>query len=498
MLQLSQFTQVRRGAILLLVPCFLTACNVPVLTAETRDPNRLWCNEHDVYEDDCCICHPELAAVHGHAPAGEQEQIQARDPNRLWCNEHGLYEDECLICHPELAGKSGAPSTAAKGGLFCGEHGLMEVECGICHPELLAGLNPGQGLKIRFQSMASAEKAGVRTGYPALADWSGGAMVLGQVAFNKNQLAYVTPLLDGVIKAVHVDAGDRVKAGQLLAEISAPELATERSVYAKAAANVALYREVVARAQKLVDLAIAPRQDLEIARAQLAEAEAELAMARQRMLDLGLTPEEVNARGERASVFPVRAPFAGTVTERNAVAGAAAESGAPLFQVADLSTMWMELSIPEGLLINAREGATVTAEFDPLPGMRMEGKLQWIAPSVDETTRMVQARAVLENPDGLLRNAMFGRAELAGSETRGATVVVPPQAIQYVDGFPVVFAKLDHDLYETRLIRTGPERRGSVPVLEGLRADEEIALGESYVLKSELLKARLGAGCVHD
>lgn len=464
---------------------------------EDRDPDRLWCNEHDVYEDDCCICHPELAAVHGHAPVepSETPSPEERDPDRLWCNAHGVYEDECYICHPELAGESAARGLE----LECKEHDLLERECGICHPDLLADKVPGEGLKVRFASMVSAERAGVRTGFPVLAEWSGGASVLGQVTYNRNQLAYITPVMDGVIKRVLVDTGDTVSEGQLLAEVSAPGLASERSAYAKARANLALQRENFARDQKLHEQGISARQNLEEARARLTEAEAEMAMARQRLLDWGLSPDEIGpVSGAPVSVLPVRAPFAGTITERDAVPGAAAEPGAPLFQLADLSGMWMELSVPEEQLMAARKGAAVTAEFDPMPGIRFEGVLTWIASSVDETTRMVKARAEFDNADRLLRHGMFGRAELPEHDTARATVVVPPQAVQYVDGRTVVFAKLDHDLYETRLIRTGPERRGSVPVLEGLSTADEIVLGESYVLKSELLKARLGAGCVHE
>src|SRR5690606_19597274 len=128
---------------------------------EDRDPNRLWCNEHGLYEDECVICHPELAS--NAVPLNEP-----RDPNRLWCGEHGVYGDECVICHPELASKFGGRGhVAADGGLFCNEHGVAELECGICHPEQLSNLAPGEGLKVRFASEASPAKAGVTTATPS-------------------------------------------------------------------------------------------------------------------------------------------------------------------------------------------------------------------------------------------------------------------------------------------------------------------------------------------
>ena len=100
------------------------------------------------------------------AAADESAADEPRDPNRLWCGEHGVYEDECLICHPELAarGKSEpleAATTIARGDvLYCEEHEVFEAECGICHPELLGGLEVGEGLKVRFASIESAPEGG--------------------------------------------------------------------------------------------------------------------------------------------------------------------------------------------------------------------------------------------------------------------------------------------------------------------------------------------------
>ncbi len=453
---------------------------------EKRDPNRLWCNEHSVYEDECLICHPELEK--------KSEANAERDPNRLWCNEHSIYEDECLLCHPELAKKP----VAMVGGLQCLEHDVLERECGICHPELLAQMVPGQGLKVRFESLASAEKAGVQTGFPVYADRAAEGNVLGEMTYNMNELAYITPALDGVIKRVLVDAGDVVEAGQLLAEIAAPGLASERSAYAKAVANRTLHREAVAREQKLVAEKISARQDLEQAQARLAEAEAEIDMAIQRLHDMGLSAEEITTKTDTAtSAFPVRAPFAGTITERNAVAGAAVSTGTSLFQVANLSSMWMDVSVPEAQVLLLEKGMPIQAQLDAAPGLLFPGKLTWLSTSVDETTRMVRGRAEIPNPDGLLRNAMFGSISFTNTNTT-PTLALPETAIQYVDGLPIVFAKLEPGLFETRLIRAGAAVGTMTPILEGLSENDEIVLGQSYVLKSELLKARLGAGCVHD
>ena len=112
----------------------------------------------------------------------------------------------------------------------------------------------------------------------------------------------------------------------------------------------------------------------------------------------------------------------------------------PLFQVADLSTMWLELSIPESHLGVLKRGMPVFARFEAYPGDGFTGELTWVAYQVDEETRKVEARAVLPNREERLRHGMFARVQLAaGEETAGLTV--PKDAVQVVDGRSVVFCK---------------------------------------------------------
>lgn len=463
--------------------------------AETpRDPNRMWCAEHGKYEDECEICHPELAEKNK-----EQSAEVQRDPNRLWCEEHGKYEDECEICHPELVDAAKEKGSAQRAGevLMCTEHRLPEAECGNCRPDALANLPIGKGLKIRFPSPEAAAKAGVTTGAPLRVEVNGNADWLGQVTFNRNRLAVVSPLVSGVLSAVSTDVGASVQAGQVLATMVSPSLTEAASAYAKALTDAQLRRETFAREKKLFDKEITPRQDLETAKAALDTSQSDIAEARQHLLALGLNAEQIDGLAQSGSAtlaLPIRAPIAGVVIERNAVTGTAVEPGKELFRISDLSVMWMELSIPETRLAEAKEGVPVQARFDALPGRIFEGKLTWIAFTVDETTRAIQARAELENTEQLLKHGLFGRARLSGPDI-AATLAVPEDAVQTVDGRPVLFAKIEDDLYEARNVQLGAKDGGLIAVLDGIAETDELALGESYIVKSEMLKGRLGAGC---
>jgi cobalt-zinc-cadmium efflux system membrane fusion protein len=457
--------------------------------AELRDPDRLWCNEHDIYEDECLLCHPELA---------QQEETKLRDPKRLWCNEHDIYEDECLLCHPELAQQEETKLRNSKR-LWCNEHEVAEIECGICQPDLLKQLPYGQGMKVRFNSGDAVLRAGVALGRPNVAASRTTSDLLGEIAFDGNRLAAVTPLGGGVIKDVLVDVGDSVASGQILATVTSPAIAEGINDYLKVKSELGLHQEVYAREKKLFDQGISARQDFEVAQAALSQSQSEQAHARQHLVNLGMRVEAVDAltrANSGESVLPVRAAFAGTVVQRDAVVGTAVEPGKRLFQVADLSKMWMELSIPEKQLGTIKLGTSIQARFDALPGMALEGTLTWVAYTVDERTRLVKARVELDNTHGLLRQGMFGQARVAGA-SEFAALSVPEAAVQVVDGLPIVFAKLEADLFEARPVRLGNAENGVVPVLSGLSANDDIVIAESFVMKSEFLKARLGAGCVH-
>lgn len=459
-----------------------------VIPVAKRDPNRLWCGEHNVYEDECVICHPELAEK-------LKEKTPDRDPNRLWCGEHNTYEDECTICHPELAEKKSDSGPTSAAGLLCKEHHVPEIECGICHPERVAGMTVGSGMKVRFTSAESTIKAGVVTALPPASSVTSRDL-LGEVRFDQSKLVVLSPLTDGVIREVLKDVGDVVASGEVVATIQSAAVAEARSALQKAGAAAELARQTLKREKDLFARQISARQDLEQAEAAVSVAQSEVGEATQRLQSLGLSAEDA-AKGDRQGLLSVRAPFNGTIIERTATPGTAATAGDALFRLADLSTMWMVLSVPENMLAAVQTGGHVAARFDAYPGLAFEGGVRWVSPSVDPDTRMLQARVELPNPQGLLKDGLFGRASLSGSGS-AAVISVPAAAIQDVDGTTVVFRKLEDDLFEARRVEVGARDGLNATVLAGLSPDEAIVTEGSYIVKSELLKARLGAGCTDE
>jgi cobalt-zinc-cadmium efflux system membrane fusion protein len=285
-----------------------------------------------------------------------------------------------------------------------------------------------------------------------------------------------------------------------LATLSSPEVARGKSAYLSARAEEELKLTVLAREQELVAKKVSAQQELDQARAEYKIAGNATATARQQLLNFGLTEAAVlllEETGLTSSELDILAPLSGTIVDRHAVPGEAVEPGDALFKIARLSSMWLELSIPEDEVTLVSVGQSVGATFDAQPGVEATGRVTWVGSSVDEQSRMVKGRAVVPNPDRLLRHGMFGRARIR-TENASDGLYVPASAVQRIDEFPFVFIRLADDLFELRRVSLGARAGAKVAIVAGLDPEDEIVVTHSFTLKSEFLKSRLGAGCVNE
>jgi len=369
---------------------------------------------------------------------------------------------------------------------MCGEHAVPEAECGICDPDAVAGLAPGEGLKVRLPAGDSAALVGVRTAAAVTGPALAGVECLAEVVFNQNRLARVTVPVGGIVKSVEVDLGARVGAGQTVARVWSAAIAD-------AVARAVLSHQTLARELRLRAEGITPAKDLE-------EAEAAHRAACQQARTLGFSDREIESLshgGEEPIYLEVRAPFAGEIVERAAVQGALVEPGTALFSIADRSVVWALLSLPETALPQVRVGQEVRLVVDALPAREFAGRLTWVSAQVDERTRMAQARAEVPDPEGRLRSGMFARARVL-TPRGGEALFVPDAAVQRVNGTALVFVRLADDLYEARAVQLGDRVADRWEVVAGLDPGEPVAVAHSFALKSQLLLSRLGAGCADD
>ena len=377
--------------------------------------------------------------------------------------------------------------TATKDGVtMCSEHGVPEEKCGVCKPGLATTLKPGESAKIRLPAGESAEMAGVETAPPSVGPISDAVECYAELAYNQNKLAQITAQVGGIIQEVDVDLGSMVAENQRVAKIWSAAIA-------EMVARSVLTHQTLERERKLRAERVTSEKDLQ-------QAEAEHRAACQQARTFGFSEEDIDRMKQKSNepvYLEVRAPFAGEIVERMAVRGAQVEAGKPLFALADLSTMWARLNIPESDLARVKVGQTVELKVESLPGRTFEARLTWISAEVDEKSRMASARAEVANPDGILRANMFAQARILTRSENGA-ILVPASSIQRIEGKEFVFVKLEDDLFDARAVRLGAKLDGKVEILEGLKPEEIVAVDHAFPLKSAFLISRLGAGCADD
>jgi len=310
--------------------------------------------------------------------------------------------------------------------------------------------------------------------------------MIGEIRLNEDRIAHVVPLLTGVILESKVNAGDRVRKGQLLAVMSSQLLADQRSELLAAQKRLALARTTYAREKKLWEEKISAEQDYLQARNAMQEAEIAVQAARQKLASLGGA-----GSGGNLTRYEIRSPINGVVVEKHLSLGEAVQSDAKIFVIADLSTVWAEMTVPAKDLNTVRIGQMASIKATAF-NAETTGKVTYVGALVGEQTRSAKARVVLPNPQGLWRPGLPVEVELV-TGTVDVPVAVANAALQKVRDWTVVFGRYG-DYLEARPLELGRSDGKYVEVKSGLNAGEVYAAENSFLIKADLEKS----GASHD
>lgn len=305
---------------------------------------------------------------------------------------------------------------------------------------------------------------------------------------NQDRIAHVAPRVSARIIKVNANLGDSVRSGQTLAQLDSIELGEAHSAYQQAQSQFALAKADFERAQRLKADEIIPEKEYLRARSGYEKARAGLRAAddRLRLLDVAHRASEQGP----TSVFPLKAPFAGTVIEKNAVLGELAQPDRSLFTVADLSTLWIEANLFEKDLSRVRVGATATVTVSAYAGEAFKGRLTYISSTVDKETRTVQARVEVPNPDRRLKPEMFATAAIDTAATTKA-LTLPQLAVLLVSGQTTAFVQ-EAGGFEPRAVEVGEKVGSRIVVKGGIKEGEQVVVAGAYALKARLLKSQIG------
>ena len=317
-------------------------------------------------------------------------------------------------------------------------------------------------------------------------------MLLGELAVDQRAYAEVGTPVAARVTRLPVNAGDAVRSGQTLAELTSPELARERAEYLSASARLKLAEAALERKRGLAAEKIAPLREVQEAESAAGEARAALRASRASIAAFGVDPPTDDGDGATSSVFVLRSPVSGSVIERTAVVGQMLDPSAPAFRIGDLSTLWLTVHAFERDAVRIRQGVTARLSFPALPGQDFSGAVTMVGRHVERESRTVPVRIDVKNRDNSLRPGMSATATLPVGESGAAILTVPVASVQRVRNEWCVFLPKDANHFEIRRIGRGRDLGGEVEVLSGLRAGESIVVDGAFLLKAQAEKGEGG------
>lgn len=300
----------------------------------------------------------------------------------------------------------------------------------------------------------------------------------GRLVWSEDATVRIFTPFAGRVTRVLSDIGQRVRPGQTLAVIEAPDFGQALADARRAMADLNLATRTVARQRDLLAHGVASRREVEAAETDSIRAASDRQRTEARIALYG-ADSTASAQG-----FPLRAPLGGLVVERNLTPGqevrpdqmlaGTAQLTAPLFLVTDPGHLWVQVDIPEQDAGRVAPGQPMSLRVLALPGRAFKGRLTVIASEIDPTTRTIKARGVVDNPSQALKAEMLVSVQV-GVPT-GSALTVPAQSVFLEGADRFVFVQDGAGRYRHRSVTTGAARNGVVSVIKGLNLGDRIVV----------------------
>jgi cobalt-zinc-cadmium efflux system membrane fusion protein len=327
---------------------------------------------------------------------------------------------------------------------------------------------------------AQAKAAGITIEAVAPARITSMLQFPGEVQLNDDRTVHVVPRVPGVAETVPVATGQMVHKGQLLVVFSSQQISEQRSALQSAERHLEHVKMVFQREKRLWEQRVSAEQDYLEAQHAVEEAEIRRDNAMQKLRALG-----INMSAKVLNRFELFAPYDGVIVERNLSIGEAVKEDTPIFTIADLSTVWVEVYIPAKDLPVIRVGDKVKVRATAFDA-ETTGTVAFIGALVGEQTRMAKARIVVANSKGLWRPGLFVNVEVKAGDAL-IPVTVKNDALQSLGTQQVIFVR-DGKRFVPRPVTTGRTDGKYIEITSELAPGTPYAAANSYVIKSELAK----------
>ncbi|HXR33854.1 MAG TPA: efflux RND transporter periplasmic adaptor subunit [Verrucomicrobiae bacterium] len=298
----------------------------------------------------------------------------------------------------------------------------------------------------------------------------------GAVAYDAFATTPVFAAIGGPVHEILVAPGQFVQAGQPLLTVTSPDYSAARSAYIKAKDSYALSERLYTRAQDLFAHGAISEADLQQAESNQTQAHADLESSADALRALGLKdPEAVIKQSVQSTAqIPVPAPVTGEIVERLVGPGQLLVGGTTqCFTISNTNTVWVLVNVYQSDLPFVHIGDTVEINTESYPGL-FHGKISYIAPALDPTTRTLQARIVTQNPGKKLKRDMFVTA-LVGAGSIPDAIAVPDAAVlRDTENQPFVYVQANANQFARRVVTLGSSSKGRTQITSGLKEGEHV------------------------
>ena len=332
------------------------------------------------------------------------------------------------------------------------------------------------GNQIRI-STEKVQRLGVRTEPAEMKELTRTVRAVGTLGVDERRITTVAPKFEGWIERLHVNTtGQSVARGAALMDVYSPDLITAQQEYLIAARGVEAVKEggpeIQASMLRLMSGALERLRNWDISERELQQLEKSGAAIRR--------------------TVTLRSPVSGIVVEKPALKGMRFMPGDALYQISDLSSLWVLADIFEQDLGLVQPGQAAKITVEAYPGKTFSGKVAFFYPTVTAETRTGKVRIELPNPGGLLKPAMYASVELAAGNRR-KVLAVPSSAVIDSGVRQIILVQIGEGRFEPRDVKLGATADEYIEVLEGVKQGEQVVVAANFLIDAESnLKAAIG------
>ena len=386
----------------------------------------------------------------------------------------------------EVSAEAKAPSDLDRAvddlvALTC-EHAKKTFECDKCRYQI--GFVRAPASLVRDGLFKSVEVTRQKVAVPVA--------LTGEIRFDERRVGHVSSQVEGIIKRVHVALGDKVKKGQPLVEIESVAIGEAQASNLEAQGLLKLARRNFERVSELHKENISSEKEFLLAKQEIEAADIRAQGARGKLTRLG------TATGSRGRLV-LRAPMDGSVLVMHAVSGEVARGDTALVTVGDNAAVWVWADLYERDIATVKRGQAAgrlaaSVSVKAYPGDEFAGTVDLVSPAMDESSRTVKVRVEVKNPDGRLLAGMFAAVKLFLPGT-DETLAVPRDAVLDDEGRSFVFAHYQGEYYVRRPVIIGRTWATWVEIKKGLALGQTVVDEGAFLMKSDVLRSKMGAGC---